>query len=153
MLPSSFGISPPHEGLTQDCCRQDVWREELGHACLHKCTCPQDGGPCTVPGSCDASSFVCQAGYRRFSTGEARCYPEGCPEGTLQVSLHVCSMQSVRDGCSACVAGTEYHCCLVLRQRQAGAEVYQNTLWTQPMIIECRLCLSACFQSNNYEAW
>ena len=65
--------------------RQDEWREEGTHVCLHKCSCPPDGSPCTIAPACDDSSFACRPGYKRFSSGEARCYMEGCAQGTLQV--------------------------------------------------------------------
>ena len=66
---------------------QDEWLEEASHVCLHKCDCPHDGSPCTLGSACDESSFACKAGYKRFSSGEAKCYQEGCVDGTMQVRL------------------------------------------------------------------
>ena len=38
--------------------------------------------------ACRSEEFACKAGYKRFSDGSTRCYPTGCQEGALQVSLY-----------------------------------------------------------------
>lgn len=64
---------------------QGDWEETDAHSCLKECNCPADGSACHFTGACKTDSFACKAGYQRFSNGEAKCYPVGCEEGSLQV--------------------------------------------------------------------
>ena len=66
---------------------QDKWRETDGSVCLQRCACPDDGGACSPDDACSEGSFVCKRGYQPVSSGEQRCYLEGCQEGSLQVCL------------------------------------------------------------------
>ncbi|KAK9853882.1 hypothetical protein WJX84_009959 [Apatococcus fuscideae] len=85
----------------RDACTQDEWEARSGQACLRKCECPSDGGPCQVASSCQRDRFVCTDGYKRFSDGQPRCYRIGCTEGSLQMG----SNGTVENGVSyaACI--------------------------------------------------
>ena len=58
---------------------QDKWRETDGSACLQRCTCPGDGGPCTLDAACSEGSFVCSTSLRlELSAGKR---PGECRRG------------------------------------------------------------------------
>ena len=64
---------------------QDEWETIDTHTCLRECNCPEDGSACSLKQECKAENFACNQGYQRFSSGQARCYPVGCQEGSLKV--------------------------------------------------------------------
>ena len=71
-------------------CLQDEWEETEAHSCLKQCNCPSDGSACSQSSSCKRENFSCKQGYKRFSNGDAKCYPIGCQSGALQVSIAPC---------------------------------------------------------------
>lgn len=77
---------PAHEAFLL-CTVQAAWHETSQYSCLRACVCPPGGGPCTPSSHCSPNEFACKHAYKRFSDNSARCYPVGCQEGALQVSL------------------------------------------------------------------
>ena len=78
--------------------KQDEWEATSEHTCLRECACPEDGSACSLREGCKAQSFACRDGYRRFSTGDVKCYPVGCQEGSLKVES---SLQEIAYPCTA----------------------------------------------------
>ena len=63
-------------------CLQDEWEETEEHSCLKQCNCPSDGSACSPSSSCKRENFSCKQGYKRFSNGDAECYPVKSAGGT-----------------------------------------------------------------------
>ncbi|XRB19057.1 EGF-like domain-containing protein [Pseudoscourfieldia marina] len=69
-----------------DMCKEDEVYEnkDAGYTCVRRCSCPTDGGACTMDEKCDPSTFTCHPPFERSpSSSELSCVRRSCDEGSF----------------------------------------------------------------------